>query len=147
MELQVVKTNVVSLCDSDYDYILIGCGYIDRLEAMKRELIDATEYDEGDGKRHDLVYFVYFSNKYVARIQHCDDMVYRSAMEAQKKVGTMRDSVCVRVSDYSDNLIAKIKSMRHCGFFSEESQPFKVASFNTHTGKRVLYVEYDTESG
>ena len=152
MEFEVVKVSTISLCHGDYDYILLGCGYVERLEKLKLDIIKKSEYDvDIDGethKMHDLVYFIYFHSHVVTRVQHCEDMVFRSALEAQKRGGiTMRDSVCIRVSDYSDELDYTIKSYRHCGFFSENSVPFKVVAFNTFTGKKVLYLEYDTESG
>jgi hypothetical protein len=152
MELKVVKVSTVSLCHNDYDYILLGCGYIDRLERLKSDIIKKSEYEvvvDGETyKMHDLIYFIYFHSNAVVKVQHCEDMVYRSAVEAQKRGKiTMRDAVCIRVSDYSEELEHIIKSYRHCGFFGEDSTPFKVVAFNTFTGKKVLYLEYDTESG
>lgn len=160
MKNEIMIFSIIILCSmnvhvidlEDYDYLLLGCGYIDRLHEKAREIIRATEYDTyiypiSTSKSHDLVYFIYFSAKKVVRFQPCIDMVSRSALVAQEEGRfTMKDSVCIRKSDYSHKLVKKLKSYHHCASFTESSIPSKIVSFITFTGKKVLYLEYDTES-
>lgn len=135
---------VIDLYHGDYDYILLGAGYIDRLEDQKEDIIQQTSYTPVE---HDLIGFYYFDNGEKSTVQKIPDDVFSTAMNLQKAgLISFRDSVCIRSSDYG-GLIDYIKSLHHAAFFSEESRPDKVASFRTRkTGAKVLYEEYDTES-
>jgi hypothetical protein len=145
-------TNFVDLHRDNYDYILLGCGYIERLECKVKEIIETTQYKIQTSAGipmmvHDLVSFIYFSSWHVSVVQRSQDKVPSSTIEAQRTIDFhLRDSVCIRVSSHSDELEQHIKSRHHCGFFDEHSQPQHVASFTTSTGKKVLYLGFDTES-
>jgi len=126
----------------DFDYLILGCGYVDRLS----EHIDAIIKEEKDGNAgiHSFLFLRNWGHNSFIQPDHDD--VHGAFMEVKKRFGYVKDSVCLK-GDYGDVdfVVHELRNLRHCGCWGDK--PSKVVSFVTKNGKRVLYEEYDTESG
>lgn len=131
-----------------WDYLVVDCGYISRLANHSKHIISQTEDDlmffmdnNYDPKTKKTTYFK-------IEVEPDVDGVYDTLVElAKEEKLSIRGAVCFNWGGYYDDadLLDLLISYNHCGCFSD--RPSVVASFTTHTGKKVLYKQFDTESG
>jgi hypothetical protein len=146
----------VNLCS--WDYLVVDCGYVGRLIPEKNSIIETTqrEGDEGEEDEHALMFFVDYDyhaatgkvTYKMTEVQPDEDQVFDTLMELtkKKKLGfSIRGAVVFKQGDWDIDLVEMLTKYRHCGCFG--TFPYKVASFTTPNGKRVLYQQFDTESG
>lgn len=141
---------IIDLQDT-YDYIIFDCGYIDRLVKKKDEIVKKIaegRQDDGDDLLPSLIFFVETSTTGLKRVKVANDPdnVYAALKELELDLG-IRGAVCFRDVPIDTSYLEIIGEYRHCGFFGPESEPSLVARFETSTGKRVLFRQFDTESG
>jgi hypothetical protein len=141
----------VSLFYGNYDYLIVGCDYIERLERKLDKILKPIREEDGT---HNMAFFGYFSDKKINYVEKFNPSVspldLKEVADACLEVGSkgiyMRDSVCIKIDDDVDDILEVLMAQRHCGFFCREGR-YEVISFETASGKKVLYEHYDTESG
>jgi len=139
-----------------WDYLIVDCGYVDRLIKRKDDIISKTTIDADDNndEEHALMFFIdYDYNSDTKKssykripIQPDDYDVWGALMGLikQKKLSSVQ-AVCFKQGDWDVNLVEMLQKYRHCACFG--GSPYIIASFKTKNGKIVLYKKFDTESG
>lgn len=143
---------------NDHDYIIYNCGYIERLFSKKDDIVLATQMLDANGNvEHPLMFFVrsvpitaQTLKLVVEKVQTDVDYVYDKLIElnAHRKI-FLRGAICFKSSnstgdEWDKDALETIKTYQHCACFN---LPYKIDSFTTKTGKRVLIHHFDTESG
>jgi len=136
----------ISLCR--WDYLVIDCGYVERLVGKMDDIIAKTTVDGEKGLEHPLMFFVVpeAHGHRCINVQPDTDNVQAALMS---HIGNedfyIRGAVCFKQGDWDCNLLELLREYNHCAFFG--TQPEQIASFVTGTDKTVLYKRFDTESG
>jgi hypothetical protein len=146
-----MNIQTVNLFYGGYDYLVIGCGYIERLEHKLDKILKPIREEDGT---HNIAFFGYFSDKKITYVENFNPNVRQpilkevadACLEVTNKGIYMEDSVCIKVDDDVDDILKVLFAQRHCGFFCRDGR-YEVISFETASGKKVLYEHYDTESG
>lgn len=134
---------------SSYDYLVIDCGYVDRLIPHADDMVAATigEEEETGEEGHALMFFM--EHNKITYIQGDPDGVVDTLLGLSKKKKLHKlSAVCFREGAYGVNVLEMLMDYHHCGGFGIGVDPYRVASFKTKNGKRILYKgyeEYDTD--
>lgn len=138
-----------------WDYLVIDCGYIDRLYNKADDIIERLGGINEETKEHPLIFFMDYEyhgeDKPItySKFSHQPDVdrVYVALKRlCRKKALDINGAVCFRNPDYQDeDPLNVLISYQHCGCFGREA--YKIYSFTTKTGKKVLVKHFDTESG
>jgi len=139
----------------DWDYLVVDCGYVDRLVQYTDDIIEKTKRDLDDDDEgseeveHPLIFFMdsVGSKTYeLTEVQPDTVEVYDALMKLILKDKIyVRGAVCFKQGDWDVDLVEMLTEYQHCGCFG--TTPYQVASFTTESGKKVLYKKFDTESG
>jgi hypothetical protein len=153
--LLFMKLNKVNLCD--WDYLIVDCGYVDRLYKHRDNIIDKTtrEGENEDGriiKEHALMFYIdryYVGETPMYKVRNCqadpDDIERALVGLLGRGKLLLQGAVCFKNMDLDMDFVEMLVEYQHCGGFGTE--PCEVASFTTVGGKKVLYKQFDTESG
>lgn len=128
---------------STYDYLIIGCGYVNRPKLVKK--IDRLIKDEKAGSDGEHSFMFRWGEGGMVMYQDDKDGLVDAVRKLSEKHGFMRDSICINGGGDTSYILDELRSVGHCACWGEA--PCTVATFRTKTDKLVLYQGYDTESG
>lgn len=142
---------------SCWDYLVVDCGYVDRLYKHRDDIIERTTFEDEDEdgeitKTHALMFYVdrdYHGETPKYKFRMCqadpDDIENVLLGVLGRKQLILSGAVCFKNNDCDLDLVELLVDYRHCGGF--ETYPYEVAEFTTKSGKKILYKKFDTESG
>lgn len=169
----LVKYNIINKSSSiidytKYNYIVFNTGYtnrlINRMQELKESIInvcvdegicdDLGDYDDDYLEKENIAKIIFikdydFYSKYNEETKYINDNlseeeknILPSIEEIFNVYGGM---ICFKLIKLNLYMIENVlKEMDYCALLD---RPFKIGCFITFSGLKILYLEYDTESG
>ena len=117
MELQVVDL-------TRYDYVIVGCGYIQRLMRHTDKIIE--ECIEANGG-HPFMFF-YLGGNSISIVQDDSDGVLAAFSQMREKIGETEQSVCLKENACDIGCVMdSLRRCKHCACWGD--RPIRVVSF------------------